>query len=411
VKRPVGWPRYMTERRLADGTASYYWHPNRRDVAAGFTIHCESLGASYGAAIDRANLLNRMLDDWRAGRQEAPEEEKWRFGSLGWMFAAFEQTSSWEELSERTKPDYRKSMAVLTEIETKEGKRAGTYLVKSLTPLAVDKLYAKLRKGKKKGQPVFRQANLAAWLAGRAWRVVKRRYPDVFPDENPFEGLERDWKRTPRKACTRVEAYALSAALKGLGHPHLGLVPLVCYEWHQRPENVLAGHLRWADWRPPERSDAVRIEHHKTGEEVWLPLEEEKDDGTTELLFPEIEKYLEELARLGPAMVMRPKRRVDSRQTKKKEPEVVHRMYEFGHARHLVQKARKNAELPKHVTMDACRHGGMTELGDAEATEQEIMSASGHRTPDAARVYVKRTEKQRITAVRKRRKWVAGSRG
>jgi integrase len=81
----------------------------------------------------------------------------------------------------------------------------------------------------------------------------------------------------------------------------------------------------------------------------------------------------------------------------------VHRLYGFSHARHLVQKARKKAELGKHVTMDACRHGGMTELGDAEATEQEIMSASGHRSPDAARVYVKRTEKQRMAAVRKRR--------
>ena len=179
-------------------------------------------------------------------------------------------------------------------------------------------------------------------------------------------------------------------------------MPLVCYEWHQRPENVLAGHLRWADWRSPEQPDAVRVEHHKTGEEVWLPLEDEKEEGK-ELLFPEIENYLAELPRLGPAIVMRPKRRVDGRRSRKTEPEVVHRLYEFGHARHLVQKARKDAGLGSHVTMDACRHGGMTELGDAEATEQEIMSASGHRSPEAARVYVKRTEKQRMAAVRKRR--------
>ncbi|MBX9590633.1 MAG: hypothetical protein K2X43_15100 [Hyphomonadaceae bacterium] len=396
----------MTERQLADGEVAYYWHPNRRDVGAGFTIPCETLGTSYGAAVDRANLLNRMLDDWRTGRKEAPDEGSTRFGSLAWMFADFQETASFKELSERTKPDYRKAMALLTDIETKEGKPAGTYLLKSLTPLAVDKIYAKLRKGKE-GQTVFRQANLAVWLAGRAWRVVRRRHPDVFPDENPFEGLERDWKRTPRKAATRSESYALSEALKALGHPHLGLVPLICYEWHQRPENILAGHLRWSDWRPPERPDAVRVEHHKTGEEVWLPLEDEKEEGK-DLLFPEIEKYLSELQRLGPAIVMRPKRRVDSRQTKKKEREVVHRLYEFGHARHLVQKARKDAGLDTHITMDACRHGGMTELGDAEATEQEIMSASGHRSPEAARVYVKRTEKQRMAAVRKRRQLRAG---
>lgn len=67
-----------------------------------------------------------------------------------------------------------------------------------------------------------------------------------------------------------------------------------------------------------------------------------------------------------------------------------------------MQEARKRAKLPARVTMDTCRHGGLTELGD-EITEQGIMSLSGHRTPDAARGYVKRTEKQRLSAARKRR--------
>ena len=48
----------------------------------------------------------------------------------------------------------------------------------------------------------------------------------------------------------------------------------------------------------------------------------------------------------------------------------------------------------------------MTELGDAELTEQQIMALSAHRSPEAARGYVKRTEAQRLTASRKRRVWV-----
>ena len=56
--------------------------------------------------------------------------------------------------------------------------------------------------------------------------------------------------------------------------------------------------------------------------------------------------------------------------------------------------------------MEACRHGGLTELGDAELTEQEEMSLSGHRSPDALRRYVKKTEAQRLAATRKRRAWV-----
>ncbi len=48
----------------------------------------------------------------------------------------------------------------------------------------------------------------------------------------------------------------------------------------------------------------------------------------------------------------------------------------------------------------------MTELGDAEITEQGVMSLSGHKTPEAARGYVKRTELQREIAARKRRAFV-----
>src|SRR5262245_29259492 len=41
-----------------------------------------------------------------------------------------------------------------------------------------------------------------------------------------------------------------------------------------------------------------------------------------------------------------------------------------------------------------------TELGDAELTEQGVMALSDHRTPEAARLYVKRTETQRASAAR-----------
>ena len=35
-----------------------------------------------------------------------------------------------------------------------------------------------------------------------------------------------------------------------------------------------------------------------------------------------------------------------------------------------------------------------------------LVAAAGHRTPQAARLYVKRTERQRISAARRRRNWV-----
>jgi integrase len=169
-------------------------------------------------------------------------------------------------------------------------------------------------------------------------------------------------------------------------------VPLICFEWHQRPENVIAGHIAWTDYRPTERPNAVRIVHHKTGELVWLPLNDE--DGP---LFPEITNYLDNLERLGiPIVLLKPK-------GKKPKPA---RPFKQRDARARVRRAADKAELPSHVTLAACRHGGLTELGDAELTEQGVMALSGHRTPEAARLYVKRTETQRMIAARKRRLWV-----
>jgi hypothetical protein len=85
---------------------------------------------------------------------------------------------------------------------------------------------------------------------------------------------------------------------------------------------------------------------------------------------------------------------------------VVPRVMSVSHAQHQVQRIRAAAGLPAHVTLEGCRHGGMTELGDLELTEQEIMSLSGHLTPSAARLYVKRTERQRRSGALKRRKGI-----
>jgi hypothetical protein len=169
---------------------------------------------------------------------------------------------------------------------------------------------------------------------------------------------------------------------------------LICFEWHQRPENVLAGHITWTDYRPPNRPNAVRIIHHKTGELVWLPL---MDRGGA--LFPELTTYLDKLEHLGvPIVLMRPRHQ-----------HAPARPFLLRTARNRVRAAARQAGLPEDLTLAACRHGGLTELGDAELTEQGVMALSGHRTPEAARLYVKRTETQRAAAARKRRAWVEAS--
>jgi hypothetical protein len=46
----------------------------------------------------------------------------------------------------------------------------------------------------------------------------------------------------------------------------------------------------------------------------------------------------------------------------------------------LVRRIRKLAKLPPTFTLDACRHGGMTELEDAELTDGQGRALSAHKS-------------------------------
>ena len=378
----------MIAKRLKSGQAAYYWNAKKSDIKSGFSLHREALGVDYASAKLRADQLNAHLDAWRVGKgADRSLETSNRFGTVDWWVEIYCRSPAFEKLKERTKPSYRYQLSLLTELPTRRGDRLGTLPARSITPAAVDKIYEALRGGKEGKK--LRRANHTIDIAKKAWTIVQRTHPQQFVPTNPFVGLTKFRSTSTIEHATRTEAFALSDAIRAYGHPHLAIVPLVCFEWLQRPENVLAGHLRWTDYRPSERPGQVRIVHHKTGAVVWHPLE-----ATGDRFYPELELRLKELDRLGISIVVTP------------GSKGVARPYSFSYAKRIVREARRAAGLPEHVTMTACRHGGMTELGDAELSEQGVMSLSGHRTPDAARGYIKKTDAQRLAATRKRRAWV-----
>lgn len=179
------------------------------------------------------------------------------------------------------------------------------------------------------------------------------------------------------------EVLALATQLKADGHPHLGAAALIAYEWVQRPEGIIVGGFpTWTDYVP---GASIRIEHPKTRVVITLALGE-----GGQRFFPEIEAYLAGLPKLGVPIVMMPARRGRDRP------------YQMRRAHLLVARARKAAGLPEHVTLAACRHGGMTEMGDAGLTESQIRSVSTHKSV-AMWVYVKKTNRQRLAAVKRRR--------
>ena len=427
IKRAADWPRYLKIKKLrgktSQGRLAYYWAPHERDRAAGFSLAGEALGSDYTAARDRAIILNSHLDDWRSGRSEPRSIDNGpQTGSVDWWHEHYFRSEAFTRLSKRSQDDYREALGKLADIETSltsagNGRRMrfGQLPVCSVSPTAVDKLYAKLRQDGR----VTRQANYAIDVARRAWKIVSRAYPSTFlinnPESpgnrialNPWIGVLRTFGTGTTKPCTREEAFALADALQAIGHPALAIVPLVSFELLQRPENIISGHLSWPQYRPVERPSEIEIFHHKTGARIWHPLEIEDEDEHGEpvvrRLYPELEDRLATLPRLGiPIVMLQPQRGAPS-----KSGERVSRIYSESYADTLVQKARAHAKLPSHVTFAACRHGGMTLLGDATLTETQIMALSGHVTPAAARIYVKRTEAQRRLAAVQRRDFIEG---
>jgi hypothetical protein len=69
----------------------------------------------------------------------------------------------------------------------------------------------------------------------------------------------------------------------------------------------------------------------------------------------------------------------------------------------LVQQLRKKIDgVSELFTLDACRHGGMTELEEAELTDGQGRALSGHKTMQAYRGYAKETMQRALAATRKR---------
>lgn len=69
----------------------------------------------------------------------------------------------------------------------------------------------------------------------------------------------------------------------------------------------------------------------------------------------------------------------------------------------VVQQMRKKIDgVSKLFTLDACRHGGMTELEEAELTDGQGPALSGHKTAQAYRGYAKETMARALATTRKR---------
>lgn len=389
----VDLPRYVLPKRLQSGLQAFYFNVPTRYRKEGCEVPNEPLGTDFAKMVHRAVTLNGLVDEWIDSRKGivVEGERAPKIGTIDWLFREYKRSKAYlEKVSVNSRPSYEKIFRMIVETKTKSGDRVGSKSVKSVTPRGADKLYDKFTIGAKGER--LRQAEKAVVLCRKAWRVVHRLYPDEFDRQipNPWPGVTMKTRVIATKPdVTRDQVYAFAHGCIEHGEVEAAAAAVICFEWLQRPENVIAGHIKWSDYRAPSAPAVARILHHKTGAVVLHPLEEQTPMGTVRF-YEEAEDILAKLPRRGISMLLR-----------EVSPGTA-KPFAFSSMQHIVQRMRKKLELPSHFTLDACRHGGMTELEEAELTDGQGRSLSAHRTQQSYERYAKRTLKRALSATRKR---------
>ena len=204
-------PRYVISKLLASGATAFYFNVPTFYRKLGCAIPNEPLGTDYAVACGedgsggRAAALNALFDEWDFVRRGQPVtgERAPIYGTVDWLFREYKQSKAYlEKVAPRSRPDYERTMFLISDLVTKKGDRLGQRKIKSITPVSADKIYELIIAGPRGER--LRQGEKAVALCRRAWRVVHRLHPNEFDKlvPNPWDGVTR--KRRVKKTKAAV---------------------------------------------------------------------------------------------------------------------------------------------------------------------------------------------------------------
>src|SRR6266540_483137 len=228
-------PRFVIPKTLASGATAFYFNVPTLYRKLGCTVSNEPLGTDYTVACGengdsgRAAALNASFDEWNTKRKggQVSAGRVAAYGTVDWLFREYKQSKAYlEKVAPRSRPDYERTILLITDIVTKKGDGIGDRRIRAITPVSADKIYDIICKGPRGLRP--RQGEKAVALCRRAWRVVHRLHPSQFDRAvpNPWEGVTKQ-RRTKRAkaAVTREQVYAFAWGCIELGQPEAAAAP------------------------------------------------------------------------------------------------------------------------------------------------------------------------------------------
>jgi hypothetical protein len=410
-------PRY-TRRKWLKGSQvwAYYFEPptwaRNQDERGPCPVAAEDLGTDYEAAVRRVEgTLLPVFDTWRIGGKTEPVKSAAPFGTLDWLFSVYRGADKFRKLDKGTQALHEHGFALVGSYVLKDYRRLGSIRLALIDTGVVDLLYEKLLRvpvmdnnGKpmldRDGKPFLRErrttVNHAMKSCRRAWNVSRRLHPKDVPEVNPFSKMGLIGSSGMVPAARYPELLKAVAAADKLGMPSLGTALMVTWEWLQRQEHIFTAP-ELAHYRPKARPEEVLVVHPKNGEEAWVPLFDNK--GVP--IYPELMARMDALKkdRVGGLFFVRD---WPDRTAKIQLPWAT-----TSGALDFVKKKTKAviraAGLRDELSFTSFRHGGLTELGDADLTDTQIRALSRQKSSKVLPRYIKRTQRQIITGTQKRR--------
>src|SRR5664279_3983624 len=140
VTMTLSLPRYVIAKTLVSEATAFYFNVPTCYRKLGCAIPNEPLGTDYAVACGedgsggRAAALNALFDEWDSLRRGQPlsGEQVSVYGTVDWLFREYKQSKAYlEKVSMRSRPDYERTMLLISDLITKKGDRLGHRKIRS----------------------------------------------------------------------------------------------------------------------------------------------------------------------------------------------------------------------------------------------------------------------------------------
>lgn len=332
--------------------SGFYWDPPRQAREAGFGSI--PFGPELDArALERYAQAQRALARWRTDRAALAAAEKGPpAGSVDWLLAAYLAGNWFVERNEKTRQDYRNKLLALANFRLLDSRRFGEQMWREVEPLHTDALYSMfVRRQDGTLRPPYARAVMHQYRI--VWNWAKRYLFREF-QQNPFQGMRLEAPDPRRIKWEPWQVRRFIETAEATGMLSVAVAAAFCYELGQRPSD--ARSLT----RGAFEGNRIRVVQQKTNRELLLPVSAALAAIVAKV--PADQHQLVICERTGAP-------------------------YEDYALSKAAASVRDAAALPSHLLLMDLRRTCLSELGDLGATDDELISVSGHTQRQMLNVY------------------------